>query len=279
MSPRRGARELELEAAGWPAPPEAPPAGASEALAMLVRRGLQPRLARLDVPFPRDLDEPVAERLSERLGHYGFRLFLRGAIASKGPFRPDEATRYLAPDQAERAAVQLLELGLAVRADTGQIRLRFPARSFGGTLEWWVARELQRRLSMDVVAGVRSGVPGVGGDLDVVAAAEGKLVYVELKSGPPKHLMPVEVAAFVRRVRTLRPHLSVFALDTALRLGDKVLPMLTAAVERADPPRRLQRDNWAVAPQLYLVNAKQDLIANLCLAIADGLKNLSPDPP
>jgi hypothetical protein len=246
---------------------------------MLVRRGLQPRLARLDVPFPRDLDGPVAERLSERLGHYGFRLFLRGAIASKGPFRPDEATRYLAPDQAERAAVQLLELGLAVRTDTGQVRLRFPARSFGGTLEWWVARELRRRLAMDVVAGVRSGVPGVGGDLDVVAAAEGKLVYVELKSGPPKHLMPVEVAAFLRRVRTLRPHLSVLALDTALRLGDKVLPMLTAAVERAEPQRRLQRDNWAIAPQLYLVNAKQDLLANLCLAIADGLKNLSPDPP
>ncbi len=246
---------------------------------MLVRRGLRPRLARPDLPFPRDLEGPLAERVCERLGHYGFRLFLRGAIAMQGPFRPAEATRYLSAAQAERAAAELVELGLALRAADGRVRLRWRARSFGGTLEWWVARELRRRLSADVAAGVRSGAPGVGGDLDVVAAAEGKLVYVELKSSPPKHIMPVEVAAFLRRVRSLRPHLSAFAVDTALRLPDKVLPMLVAAAGHAEPPRRLQRDCWAVAPGLYAVNARQDLVANLCLAIADGLHRLSPEPP
>jgi hypothetical protein len=91
--------------------------------------------------------------------------------------------------------------------------------------------------------------------------------------------MPVEVAAFLRRVRSLRPHLSVFAVDTALRLPDKVLPMLVAAAGHAELPRRLQRDCWAVAPGLYAVNAQQDLVANLCLAIADGLHRLSPEPP
>ena len=246
---------------------------------MLVRRGLVPRLARPDLPFPRDLDGPQADRLSEQLGHYGFRLFLRGAIARRGAFGPADATRYLSPAQAERAAAELVELGLAVRIAGGQIRLRRPARSFGGTLEWWVARELRRRLAMDVAAGVRSGAPGVGGDLDVVAAAEGKLVYVELKSSPPKHIMPEEVAAFLRRVRSLRPHLSLFAVDTALRLPDKVLPMLVAAAGHAEPPRRLQRDNWAVAPGLYVVNARQDLVANLCLAIGEGLRCLAPEPP
>ena len=39
---------------------------------------------------------------------------------------------------------------------------------FGGTLEWWVGRELERTLRCDVATGVRSGAPGVGGDLDVV---------------------------------------------------------------------------------------------------------------
>ena len=245
---------------------------------MLVRRGLRPRLARPDLPFPRDLEEPLADRIADRLGHYGFRLFLRGAILRRGPFRPTEATRYLSAAQARAAAEDLVELGLAAPAPGGRFRLRWPARSFGGTLEWWVARELRRRLALDVAAGVRSGAPGVGGDLDVVAAAEGKLVYLELKSSPPKHVMPAEVAAFLRRVRALRPHLSVFAIDTALRLPDKVLPMLAEAAGRA-APRRLLRDVWAVAPGLYATNARQDLIENLCLAVADGLRALAPDPP
>jgi hypothetical protein len=278
MTPRLGARELERAAARRTRPRPAPDVAAGEALAMLARRGLSPRLARPDVPFPRLLDGAAADRIAERLGHYGFRLFLRGAILAAGPFRPAEATRYLGPEQAVRAAEELVELGLAARAPGGRFRLRFPVKSFGGTLEWWVARELRRRLALDAVSGVRSGAPGVGGDLDVVAAAEGKLIYVELKSSPPKHLMPAEVAAFLRRVRALRPHLSVFAVDTALRLGDKVLPMLAGAAG-AGAPRRLRRDNWAVAPGLYAVSARQDLVDNLCLAIADGLRALAPDPP
>jgi hypothetical protein len=278
MAARPGAKELEREAARLPAPPAAPEAAGGEALAMLVRRGLRPRLARPDLPFPRDLEEALADRIAQRLSHYGFRLFLRGAILRRGPFRPAEATRYLTAAQARAAAEDLVELGLALPAPAGRFRLRWPARSFGGTLEWWVARELRRRLALDVAAGVRSGAPGVGGDLDVVAAAEGKLVYLELKSSPPKHIMPAEVAAFLRRVRALRPHLTVFAIDTALRLPDKVLPMLAEAAGRVEP-RRLLRDVWAVAPGLYATNARQDLVENLCLAIADGLRALAPEPP
>ena len=246
---------------------------------MLVRRGLRPRLARLDLPFPRDLDEEHAGRLAAWLGHYGARLFLRGAILAGGPFAAVEAARYLTAAQAERAGEELVGLGLALRTAEGLLRLRWPARSFGGTLEWWVARELRRRFALDVAAGVRSGEPGVGGDLDVVAAGEGKLVYVELKSSPPKHLAPEEVAAFLRRVRALRPHLAVFAMDTALRLGDKVLPMLAGAAGQPLPPRRLQRDCWALAPGLYAVNAQHDLVDNLGLALADGLRALAPEPP
>jgi hypothetical protein len=44
-------------------------------------------------------------------------------------------------------------------------------------------------------------------------------------------------------------------------------------------PRRLSRENWEVAPGLYAVNARQDLIANVCLVIADGFARLAPEPP
>jgi len=246
---------------------------------MLVRRGLSPSLARPDLPFPPDLTGEAADRLAERLDHYAFRLFLRGAILRGGGFRPEEATGYLALPQARRACEDLLALGLAREAGEGRYRLRYRARNFGGTLEWWVARELRRRLGFEVASGVRSGARGVGGDLDVVASAEGKLLYVELKSSPPKHLTDAEVGAFLRRVAAVRPDLSVFAMDTALRLSDKVLPMFAAALGAGAPPRRLLRESFCLAPGLYAVNARQSLLENLRAAIADGLRALAPEPP
>jgi len=277
MTRRRNARELE-DAAARRHPPRAARPPASEPIAMLVRRGLAPRTGAPDVPFPPSLSGPAADRLASRLAHYAFRLFLRGAILARGPFRPEDATRYLDKAQAGRIAVDLVRLGLAEPTLDGRFRLRRPAHSFGGTLEWWVGRELSRRLSVEVATGVRSGAPGVGGDLDVVAAVEGKHVYVELKSSPPKHVSREELRAFVARVRAVRPHLAILAVDTALRLRDKVLPDLAALV-RAAAPARLLREDFRVAPGLYAVNARQDLIENVCAAVADGLRALAPEPP
>ena len=277
MTRRRTARELEDAAAGR-RPPRPVRTPDTEPLAMLARRGLDPRPSAPDLPFPPDLAEAAAERIAERLGHYAFRLFLRGAILARGPFRPEEATRYVDAARAGRMAVELVRLGIAEPAGEGRYRLRRRARSFGGTLEWWVGRELSRRLAAPVATGVRSGARGIGGDLDVVVALEGKLVYVELKSSPPKHVSRAELRAFVARVRALRPHLAILAVDTALRLRDKVLPDLAALVPGAAPVRLL-REDWRLAPGLYAVNARQDLVENLCLAIGDGLRALAPEPP
>jgi hypothetical protein len=180
-------------------------------------------------------------------------------------------------------AGDLVALGLAERRPGGRYRLLVRARSFGGTLEWWVARRIASRLRMEVATGVRTGAKGVGGDLDVVAAVEGKLLYAELKSGPPKHLTDEEVHAFLRRLRAVRPHVTLFVMDTALRLSDKVLPMLVRALEvggaALGPPRRVVRDTWALTPHLFLVSAKESLVDNACRAVAEGLRALSPPAP
>ena len=247
---------------------------------MLVRRGFTPVPIRLDAPFPPDLDDVRATQLAERLGHYAFRLFLRGLILTQAPLRPEQATAYLKPSQAEGYAAQLVALGLATRDPDGRLRLVHPANSFGGTLEWYVARELRERLGFDVALGLQFHAPGVGGDLDVVAAAEGKLLYLELKSSPPKHLAQNEVEAFVQRVRRLRPDMALFVMDTSLRLGDKVLPMFRAALgPHAPEPRRLIREVWALTPHLYLTNARQDLMLNVAAAVGEGLRALAPPPP
>jgi hypothetical protein len=140
MTRRRTARELEGAAARRSPPARAPAVAAGtaappEPLAMLVRRGLRPRPITPDLPFPRDVEDRVADRLAERLSHYAFRLFLRGAILARAPFRPEAATQYVPRPQAARMAAELVRLGLAEPAGRGRFRLVHPAANFGGTLE------------------------------------------------------------------------------------------------------------------------------------------------
>jgi hypothetical protein len=250
---------------------------------MLVRRGLHPTTTLPDVPFPADLPERTAEMLAERLGHYAFRLFLRGAIQRPAGFAPQQATHYLEPAQARECANFLMNLGLAERLPRGRCRLIHPARTFGGTLEWYVSRELRLRYGFEVAAGVKCHAPGVGGDLDVVAAAEGRLFYLELKSSPPKNLSAGEVSAFFDRIWLLGPDVSLFVIDTALRLADKVLPMLVSEMDHRGlgggaAPRRLERQLWALTPRLYAVNGERDLVTNIGRAIAAGLRAFHTPP-
>jgi hypothetical protein len=275
------ALELEREAAALPPKAVVRRTPEGEALAMLARRGIRPLQARPDLAFPAELAEPLADQLAKLLGHYAFRLFLRAAILS-GPFEPAAMTRYLTASQAVDLAEKLAALGLAKRMPEQKYSLTHPARSFGGTLEWYVARELRQRFAFDVAVGLKLRGRRSGGDLDVVAAAEGKLVYMELKSSPPKYLTPSEVSAFFERVRMVRPDVSLFAMDTALRLSDKVIPMLQeelSAAGAAGFPARVKRELWAITPHLYAVNAQPDLIENIGRGIAEGLRALAPPPP
>jgi hypothetical protein len=131
---------------------------------------------------------------------------------------------------------------------------------------------------METAFGVKFDAPGVGGDLDVIASAEGRLVAIELKSSPPKHVAEDEVRAFVLRTRTLRPHVAIFAVDTALRLGDKVVPLLAVAADTGAAPVRIDREIWAISRHVYAVNGKPSLLGNIARAIGEGLRALAPEP-
>ena len=248
---------------------------------MLARRGLRPSLARPDLPFPADISSETADAFTERLGHYAFRLFVRGVIHHGDGFAPAEATSYLSAAQAQTFTQTLVTMGMVAADGRDRYHLVRRAASFGGTLEWYVARELRRWLGFDVATGVKFHARGVGGDLDLVAAGEGKLIYVELKSSPPKHLSNGEISAFFDRVRLVRPDLALFVIDTALRLSDKVVPMLTDELARRSEavpaPSRVERELWTLGRHLYIVNSRTDLMTNIGRAIAEGL--LSQHPP
>jgi hypothetical protein len=284
MQKRAAAREIEsMAVTEGPLRRRAFAQSANEALAMLVRRGFHPVESDPDLPFPGDLDSGTADRLSDLLSHYAFRLFLRGAIGKREGFSPKEATRYLTAAQSRAYAAAMVDLGLAERSPRGRYRLLRPTPSFGGTLEWYVARELQRRFAFSVASCVKLQVRGVGGDFDIVAAAEGRLIYLELKSSPPKNLSAAEITAFFDRLELLRPDIGLFVVDTALRLSDKILPMLRAEIRRRrgeEPaaPRRIEGELWAFSQHLLAVNGRRDLMANIGHAIAAGMRALAPEP-
>lgn len=281
MKRKRNVDEVESGAAALVPPQNRPiPVHSGEAIAMLVRRGLHPDQSIGNVLFIKQLEDPLANDLSEWLGHYAFRLFLRGAIQKSSGFLPSETNRYLTPEQSRNYAEVLVRLNLAEKMPRNRYRMKCAVKNFGGILEWYIGHELKRRYGFDVVTGIKLHARGAGGDLDVIAAAEGKLVYVEAKSSPPRNLAASEAAAFCERLNLLRPDVALFVVDTALRLSDKVLPMLAEEFQRhgrmISKPRRIAAQSWALTPHVYAVNGSRDLMGNIGKAIAAGFLALSP---
>ena len=147
-----------------------------------------------------------------------------------------------------------------------------------------MARELSSRLGFEVATGVRTRRPRASGATSTWSQRpRGGSSTSSSSRARPSTSRDEEVGAFLSRLRALRPDVALFAVDTALRLTDKVLPMFEAALERAGavphPPRRLIRETWALTPHLYLVSAKESLLDNLCRAVAEGLRALAPPAP
>jgi hypothetical protein len=206
------------------------------------------------------------------LGNYSYRLFLRDVLKHAGDLRLTRLTRYVTSAVAARYLYILVRGGLVVPVGRGRWRLR-DARivSFGGTLEWYVAEVLAREFGCAVAWGLRIPRVPYGGDYDVIACAEGAVLYVETKSAPPRQVTLEQVGAFLDRVDTLHPDLAIFLCDTTLRMQDKLVPFFAAAARRRAVPSeaaRLERETWRVGPEIYLTNSEPNLVHALGVCLA-----------
>lgn len=221
--------------------------------------------------------EARRDRFYAEMQRYSFRLVLRDLIrlGRRGAVAAEDLTR-----QASLRAVRghlgaLTELELVGPAAGGRVRLLTRASSLGPTLEWFVAEVLRRELGFCVGWSLPLRGGSTGGDLDVVALAEGRLLLVEVKSGPPKHLQGSHVAAFLDRVEALAPHGAIFFEDTELRMKDKVVPLFEQALADrgvALRPRRLKRELFTVGPAIFIANAHPELVGNLSCCVSHLLR-------
>jgi hypothetical protein len=238
----------------------------------LRRRGLRWNGERDPTPLLVPRTAAARARHRELLGHYSYRLFLRDVLKQPADLHPARLARYVTPAVAARYLRELGRARLVVLAGRGRWRLRDPRIcSFGGTLEWYVAELLEREFGCAAAAGLRIPRAPHGGDYDVVACAEGEVIYVETKSAPPRQVTEEQVGAFLDRVDTLHPDLAIFLCDTTLRMRDKLVPLFAVATGRRGmlgEALRLERETWRVGPEVYLTNAEPDLphALGVCLA-------------
>ena len=201
------------------------------------------------------------------LHKYSFRLFLRDVIKRQDFFTLSSVTRYAVPSVTQDYLDYLLSVKLIGKKDGGYILVTRPIRSFGETLEWYIAEVLKREFRAEAVWGVKFKRPRVGGDYDVIARFDGALFYAEVKSSPPKQIYDSEIVAFLDRIDDLAPSISVFLMDTELRMKDKLVPMFEKELQRRykKPPQvvRMERELFQIQNRIFIVNAKESIIGNI----------------
>ncbi len=204
----------------------------------------------------------------EMMKRYSFRLFLRDVIKHQESFTQEEVIRYSTSDVTGSYIGFLLSIKIIEPTGRNRFRLvKKPVKSFGETLEWFVSEILKREFSAEAVWGVKFKRPRVGGDYDIIAKTGGEMLYMEVKSSPPKQIYANEISAFFDRVSDLSPDISVFFMDTELRMKDKIVPMFECELGRRfpEPPAvgRIEKELFQIWDRIFIINAKDSITNNL----------------
>ena len=249
--------------------------------ALLWQRGL-PVIAHgelLRTLVPPNLSSGGKEHFYELMRRYSFRLFLRDLIQFPEGGELGALTRYCSMRTVRSYLKALAELGIVKLGRDQTYQLLSPqVSSFGSTLEWYVSQIFHREFMAPVLFNVRLANTRYGGDYDVIALVSGRLVYVEVKSSPPRGVELQAVSAFLNRLRDLQPHMAVFLVDTELRMKDKIVPLFSEALGARDQPpeshpvSRLINEIFHIHHGVYLVNSRKGIYSNLRYCFRDFLR-------
>lgn len=226
--------------------------------------------------FPPDFLPSYKTRFYKMMKRYSFRLVLRDMVKHQDRFRIEDLTHYCSSRVAQGYCDLLVEMGVIIKNGKGKYRTCVsPLFSFGPTLEWLIAEMFKREFASAAIYGVSVKKTPTGGDYDVIASWNQRLVYVEVKSSPPKGIELSEVSTFFSRVEELQPEVALLFNDTQLRMKDKLVVMFEEELERRYgrqsktlyPVERLIGELFHVRRRIFIVNSKKDVTENfhICL--------------
>jgi hypothetical protein len=231
--------------------------------------------------FPPELPLPYKNQFYEMMKKYSFRLVLRDIIKHQDRFRIQDLTHYCSPTVAKGYCDLLYKMGAIQKDRLGGYRTRvLPIYSFGPTLEWFIAEMFRREFASPALYGVHVKKTPSGGDYDVITSWNRRLVYVEVKSSPPKGVELGEVKTFFSRIDDLLPEVAILFNDTQLRMKDKLVVMFEEELERrygkesktGYPVDRLVEELFHVRHRIFIVNSKKGVQENFQICLKDYLR-------
>jgi len=128
----------------------------------------------------------------------------------------------------------------------------------------------KREFASPAIYGVHFKNTRSGGDFDVIARWGRRLVYVEVKSSPPRGIEINEVSTFFSRIDDLIPDAALFFNDTQLRMKDKLVVLFQEELENRFGPQasqthpvvRLVDELFHVHDRIFIVNSRKDVVHN-----------------
>jgi hypothetical protein len=231
--------------------------------------------------FPPNLPPHYKTRFYEMMTRYSFRLLLRDMIKNQDRFRTQDLTHYCSLKVAKKYCDLLSEMGVILKNGKDSFRtLISPLYSFGQTLEWFVAEMFKREFASPAIYSVTVKKTVVGGDYDVMASWNRRLVYVEVKSSPPKGIELSEVKAFLSRAEDLQPDVAILFDDTQLRMKDKLVVMFEEELKdrcgeeskRLYPVERLVEELFHIRNRIFIVNSRRDVVENFSICLKHYLR-------
>ncbi len=232
--------------------------------------------------FPPDFSISDKHQFYEMMKRYSFRLFLRDVIKYQEGFRIRDLTHYCSEKVANAYCNLLLETGAIIKNGREKYRTRVsPLYSFGPTLEWFIAEMFKREFASPAIYGVSMKHTPSGGDYDVIASWNQKLVYVEVKSSPPKGIEQKEISTFFSRMDDLLPDAALLFNDTQLRMKDKLVVMFEEELKKRYgkhsnsiyPVERLIEELFHIGDHIFIVNSKKDVFENFRICLRDYLRH------
>ncbi len=237
--------------------------------------------------FPADLSSAGKVRFYEMMKRYSFRLVVRDMIKNQPAFRVKNLTRYCSSSVARGYCEFLTELGAIEKKGRGEYGIRNPPRySFGPTLEWFISEMFKREFASPSIYGVSLKKTPAGGDYDVFASWNRRLVYVEVKSSPPRGIEQGEISAFFSRIDDVLPEVALLFNDTQLRMKDKLVVMFEGELNRRYgaeagtryPVERLVDELFHVRNRIFIVNSKKDAAENFRICLNHYLRHGDNNP-
>ena len=231
--------------------------------------------------FPADFSLFDKNRFYEMMKKYSFRLVLRDMIKYEEGFHIRDLTHYCSYKVAQGYCNLLLEMGAITRNGKRSYQTRVsPLYSFGPTLEWFIAEMFKREFASPAIYGVSMKNTPSGGDYDVIASWNQRLVYVEVKSSPPKGVEQNEISTFFSRMDDILPDVALLFNDTQLRMRDKLVVMFEEELERRHgkdsktlyPVERLIEELFHVRDRIFIVNSKKEVVGNFQVCLKHYLR-------